>query len=218
MGLKKYDVDPADADADGLAAANTSAGATVTLDGVLTSGGTFTSADGLAHQIEITDAGAHVQTTATYTVTGTNSNGNALVEAITGPGSGATIITTGYFLTVTSIAIASPVAGSTVNIGTEATSGTFITPVYPLNWRCNTPATIAITGTVGTYVVDIQETFDDIYTDGVASATWFDKHADENADMSGVLTLHATAVRLQADSYTSGAELQFHINQLEYST
>ena len=86
-----------------------------------------------------------------------------------------------------------------------------------MNWRCNTPATVAITGTVGTYQVDIQEAFDDIYTDGVASATWFDKHADEITDMAGVLTLHATAVRIKSDSYTNGAELQFHINQLEYS-
>ena len=215
MGLKKYDIDPADVDADGLADGNDSSVATIVIDGALASGGSFTSADGLAHRLNITDAGGHVQTGATYTIVGTNSNGNAQTEAIAGPGSSATIETTEYFLTVTSITIASPAASSTVDIGTV---DEIVSPVYPLNWRCNTPATVAITGTVGTYVVDIQETFDDIYTDGVASATWFDKHVDENADMSGVLTLHATAVRLQADSYTSGAELQFHINQLEYST
>jgi len=214
MGIKKYDIDPADTVVAGLADSNSSAGATVTLDGTLTSGGTFTSADDLAHRLILTDGTAHVQTTATYTITGTNSNGNAITEDIAGPGSGGNVTTTNYFLTVTSVTIASPVAGSTIDIGTV---DEFISPVYLLNWRANTAATVAITGTVGTYVVDIQEAFDDIYNDGVESATWFDKHVDEAADMSGVLTLHATAVRVGSDSYTNGAELQFHINQLEYA-
>ena len=215
MGLKTYDIDPANTAVAGLADGNDSTGATVTLDGTLTSGGTFTSADGLAHRLILTDGTAHVQTTATYTITGTNSNGNAQTEAISGPGSGSFVETVEYFLTVTSVTIASPVAGSTIDIGTV---DEIVTPVYPLNWRGNTPATIAITGTVGTYQVDIQEAFNDIYTDGVASATWFDKHADKAADFSGVLTLHATAVRIKSDSYTDTAELQFHINQLEYTT
>ena len=57
MGLQKFDIDPANVDPDGLADNNSSAGATVTLDGALTSGGTFTSADGLAHQLDIIDTG-----------------------------------------------------------------------------------------------------------------------------------------------------------------
>jgi len=48
-----FDVDPADVDPDGLADGNSSAGATVTLDGLLTSGGSFTSADSLAHRLDI---------------------------------------------------------------------------------------------------------------------------------------------------------------------
>lgn len=214
MGLNVFDIDPADADGDGLAAGNDSSIATITIDGALGSGGSFTSADGLAHRLIITDAGGHDQTSATYTIVGTNSNGNAQTEAIAGPGVSASVETTEYFLTVTSITIASPAASSTVNIGTV---DEVVSKVYPLNWRASTAATVAITGTVGTYQVDIQEAFNDIYTDGIASATWFDKHADQSADMSGVLTLHATAVRIKSDSYTNGAELQFHVNQLEYT-
>ena len=91
MGIKKYDIDPADTVVAGLADSNTSAGATVVLDGTLTSGGTFTSADSLAHRLILTDGTAHVQTTATYTITGTDSDGNTLVEAIAGPGSGGNV-------------------------------------------------------------------------------------------------------------------------------
>jgi hypothetical protein len=176
--------------------------------------GHFTSADGLGHRLDIIGS-AHVQTGSTYTITGTNSNGQAQTEDIAGPGSGATIETVKYFLTVSSLVTDVPVASSTIDFGTV---DEIVSPVYPLNWRGNTAATIAITGTVGTYVADIQETFNDIYTNGISSATWFDVHADENADMSGVLTLHATAVRIHTDSYTDTAELQFHINQLEYTT
>jgi len=106
-------------DADGIAAANSSAGATVTMDGVLTSGGTYSGAnnDSLAHTITVLDLGGHNQTTATYTFTGTDINGDALVESLAGPAASSSIETTGYFYTVTSIAISSPVAGSTVDVG-----------------------------------------------------------------------------------------------------
>jgi len=214
MGLKVYDIDPADTDADGLADGNDSSVTSITIDGALASGGSFTSADGLAHRLIITDAGGHDQRTATYTITGTNSNGDALTESLAGPNSSSSVETTEYFLTVTSITIASPTASSTVDIGTV---DEFMSPVYLLNWRSSEAATVAILGSSGTYQVDIQETFGDIYNDGIAATNWVDKHADKSADLAGSLTLFATAVRVKSDSYTNGAEFQFHINQLEYS-
>ena len=102
---------------DGIANGNTSAGTSVDLDGTLTNGGSYTDATGIARHIRILAAGGHTQTGSTYTLTGTGSNGRALIESIAGPASSAFVITTGRFATITSVAIASPVSSSTVDIG-----------------------------------------------------------------------------------------------------
>jgi len=213
MTIKKHDIDPADANAAGLADGNDSSVATITIDGTLASGGSFTSADGLAHRLNITDAGGHVQTTATYTFVGTDANGNAITYSRAGPGSSATVETVAYFLTVTAITIASPVGSSTVDIGTV---DEIASKVYPLNWRAESGATVAVTGHTGAMQFDIQETFNDHEAEGLINATWFVTQSNQTADMSASLTPHATAVRVVSDTYTNGAELQFHINQLEY--
>ena len=211
MNPIKLDIDPVDVDADGLADGNSSAGATVTLDGALTSGGTFTSADGLAHRLSLKDMGADVQTGATYTIVGTDANGHAQTYSRAGPGSGATVETVAYFLTVTSISIASPAAGSTIDIGTV---DEIEAKAIPVNWRSNFGATVAIMGTVGTYVADIEETFDNLSENQPQNVNWIDKQADKSADASFTMSVHARGVRVHLDSYTSGAEFQLHIAQV----
>lgn len=206
----KYDIDPTDADADGLAAANDSSGTSLTLDGVLTSGGTYTAADGLGHKIDITDTATVDQSGATFTVTGTDANDSAITEAITGPGSGATVTSTKYFKTITGIAIASGAGTGTVNVGTN---DEVASKVIPINWRADDQATTAILGAVGTFVADIQETFDDVQSLGSDGLDWFDVQADKAADGSFALSRHATATRVHTDSYTNGAEFQFHVRQ-----
>lgn len=208
MRPTKLDIDPANADADGLAAANDSSGASLALDGILTSGGAYTAADDLGHHIDITDTSTKDQSGATFTVTGTNANDEALVESLLGPTSGATVTTTGYFKTITSIAIASAVAASTVNVGTN---DEVASKVVPVNWMENQGCTTAIMGAVGTFQADIEETFDNILADGTASATFWDKQADKAADGAFTMTPGATGVRISTDSYTNGAEFQFHV-------
>ena len=211
MRPNKFDIDPADADADGLAAANDSSGTSLTLDGALTSGGTYTAADGLGHLIDITDSATVDQSGATFTVNGTNANDQAISEAVTGPGSGATVTTTKYFKTVTSITIASGAGTGTVNVGTN---DEVASKVIPLNWRSDEGATVAIMGTSGTLSADIQETFDDLQTtSGADGVNWLDTHADKTADGSFTLTAHARGVRVHTDSYTDSAEFQFHVLQ-----
>lgn len=202
------DIDPDAADADGLGASNSSAGATYTLDGVLTSGGSFTSADGLAHRLSILDVGADIQTTATYTITGTDSGGAALTEDIAGPGASATVETTEYFLTVTSITIAAPVAGSTASIGTvdEVT-----TAPIPINWRSEAGCNVSVDVT-GTLNFTVQETFVAIQTQ---TPFWVDitALAAKAADTTSSSTVAATAIRMVFNSYTTGAESQAYCTQ-----
>jgi hypothetical protein len=210
----KLDIDVADADADGLADGNSSAGATVTLDGTLASGGTFTSADGFAHQINITDAGAADQSTATYTVSGTDADGLVITESLAGPTSGATVETSNYFLTVTGVAIASAVGGSTVDIGTVDEVST---QTIPLNYRNYEGAThsVKVTGTID---YTVQETLDQIHTLATpSSADWFAISAlsAKTADVLAPGNVHVSACRLIVNSYSSGAELQYTVMQNE---
>lgn len=209
MRPKKFDIDIADADPDGLAAANDSSGTTLTLDGALTSGGTYTSADGLGHLIDITDTATINQSGATFTITGTDANNNAISEAVTGPGSGATVTSTRYFKTISSITIASGAGSGTVNVGTNDEAAS---KIIPLNWRSDEGAAVAILGASGTFVADIQETFDDILASPSSSANFHDVHTDKTTNGAFVLTKGATGVRVHTDSFTNGAEFQFHVN------
>lgn len=140
------------ADLDGLADGNSSAGTSITLDGALTLAGKYTDATDSPRHIHILDLGGDAQTGATYTITGTGTDKRSLVENIAGPAASGFVITTGRFATVTSIAIASPAAGSTVDIGVN---GVFIS-VDGLGRRLSitdtgtddqTGATYTITGT-----------------------------------------------------------------------
>lgn len=110
-------------DPNGLCDASVSAGSTVVLDGDLTVGGVYSDATGNPRHITILDAGGDNQATATYTINGTDKDGNILLETITGPGSGLFVFSVNLFASVSSITIASPVAGSTITIGVN---GVFI--------------------------------------------------------------------------------------------
>ncbi len=204
-----FDIDPDAVAADGLGAANDSSVTTYVLDGSLTSGGSFTSADGLAHRLSITDAGADDQTTSTWTIIGTDQNNIALTESLTGPGSTLTVETVGYFKTVTSVTIASPVATSTADMGTvDEISGQTV-PIdrrsgYGLN------ASIDVTGTLN---FTVQETFVDIQNQ---APVWFDVTAltSKAAKATSSTTIGATAFRFKLNSYATGAEAQIYTTQV----
>ena len=209
------DIDPANVDADGLAAANDSTGTSVTLDGALTSGGTFTAADGLARQLSITDSSAVDQSGATFTITGTDADGKTQTDAVTGPGNGATVESAKYFKTVTSVAIANPAVACTVNIGTvdEVASQTI-----PLNIYSSNPASI-VAELTGVMDYTIQVTNDNIQSITRGDQDSFTWAADTN--WSGVTASQAKelvaeswrGMRFIANSYTDTAEIQLTIQQ-----
>ena len=110
-------------DADGLADGNSSAGSSVTLDAALTSGGTYVDATGSPRHITILDLGGDDQSSAVYTITGTDKDGRVLTESLAGPGVSLFVHSVNRFASVSAIAIASPAAGSTVDVGVN---GVFI--------------------------------------------------------------------------------------------
>ena len=75
---------------------------------------------------------------------------------------------------------------------------------------------MAAGGLSGTCQFDIQETYDDLRTTAPRNATWFNIVSDQSDDVASTATAGATGVRLKFDSYSNGAELQFHVSYNPY--
>lgn len=212
MRPKRFDFDFSDAVADGLALAQAVAGAgALTLNGSLISGGTFTSADGMGHQIGILSAGD--DSLITFTVVGTDANGKALTETIAGSaGAPGTAETTKYFYTVTSVTASAAAAGN-VSVGTvdEVESQTI-----PLDYASGNTAAL-FCDIAGTLNYTIQECFDLFQETELAiqSVQWsaIIAFSAKTADVKDAATLGATGIRFITSSYTNGAEAQLYVAQ-----
>lgn len=204
---------PAAVDTDGIVDGAT--GATSPVAQVGTSAG-----DGLAHQLNITSVAD--LSGITFTITGTDADGLALTEAVTGPNA-TTVETTGYFLTVTSVAISATLGANTVDIGWV---DEFVTPTLPLNTyvdRANFRT--VVTGTIN---YDVQSTLSDLRAITAGSELdWQDIPATlvDAVDLIGItasadwrMQPPPRAIRLQANSYSSGAVLDLYVlHQAEWS-
>lgn len=194
---------PSDPDTDGLV--DGGSGASLTL---LASG----AGDGLAHQLNFTssaDISDH-----TFTVVGTDENGMAQTEVVTGPNN-TTVESASYFLTVTSITPNATLGSDEVDIGWV---DEFVTPTFALNRYSDDVAIRVDVG--GTINYTAQKTFDSmrIANDGDAF-TWSDVDDPAgNIDMSDITASVEwafdpipTGMRLQANSYSSGATLTLYV-------
>ena len=220
-GIKKYDIDPADLDPDGIAESQTvAAGSSLALDGALCDLGTAGQFDigdaystGVGGVKLLFDAAGDINT-AVFTITGLDQDGQSVTEAVTGVTTTA-VSTTNYYSQVTEIAVT--VAEATgCFVGTV--TGEMVSPTYVLNRYADENAAVAISASTGTWVADIEQTFDNIAGDGTTSAAWFLVTSGGNlsADTALTASLNATGVRLKFDSYTNGAELQFHVASNPY--
>jgi hypothetical protein len=85
------------------------------------------------------------------------------------------------------------------------------TPAFQLNHYSMTAAVISVDVT-GTISFTVQETYDDVQN-GVIVWSNVSALATKSADTTAQCGLHATAVRLITNSYSSTAELQMAILQ-----
>ncbi len=178
------------------------------------------SGDDLAHQVSLRNDSANSKSGITFTLTGTDADGRPQVETLAGPGSSATVESTKYFLTLTTVAVSATLGADTVDIGwvDEVAS-----PTYELNWRLNAPSYYYLDVT-GTCSIDVQFTISDttdrrLYTDQ-NSYKWFIVSAsldDETADSTAAIAIAAgyTGFRIISNSYSSGAEWQTYVSQPE---
>ncbi len=198
------DIDVADANLTGFASNVTGAAFTLT---------STAATDGLAHQVSIRNDSGTNHAGKTVTLVGTDADGKALTEAVTGPGAGATVESSGYFLTLTSATPSATIGADTFDIGwvDEVASQT-----YPIDRMSPYQANILVDVT-GTIDFTVQELWENVYdvSNPQQDATWINitALASKTADTASQATLGATAIRLIVNSYSSGAELQMYTNQ-----
>lgn len=204
MRPKRLDIDIADANLTGFASNVT--GATWALSST-------NSGDGLAHKVSIRNDSVTDHSGKTALLTGTDSDGKAQTETVALPGTSATIESTLYFLTLTSVVPSATIGADTMDIGwvDEVASQTL-----PLNWRATEGTTYAVDVT-GTIDYTVQETFMKIQylSSPQSAASWHSLSAltAKTADLAAQGTDNATAARLIVNSYSSGAELQLDVVQ-----
>ena len=220
-GLKQYDIDPPALDPNGIAESQSVTADNLALNGALCDSGTALQFDiGDSYGADIAgvkllfDAGSDIST-AVFTITGKDEYGNAVTEAVTGVTTTA-VSTVGYFSQVTVIAV-TVAAATGCFVGTVG--GAMVSKTYVLNRYSQSPAAVAVTGLTGTIDWSIQESFDNIAIDGGSSAAWLAPVNSTGAgltttatDLAGTLDQNATGARLIVNSYSDGAELQFHVS------
>ena len=141
---------------------------------------------------------------------GKDADGVAQTVAHTGPTTNNTTAT--YWSQVTSITVDGTV-GTDIEIGA---ADVMVTPTVVLNHYAGDPAQVSVTGVTGTIQFDTEETFSEIALAGTAGASFWTKVSNSSADETTTLSERATGVRLKVDSFTNGAELQFHVNYNPY--
>lgn len=169
------------------------------------------SGDSLAHQVSIRNDSATDHSGKTITLVGTDPDGKALIEVVTGPAGSATVESTGYFLTLTSATPSATIGADTFDIGWV---DEFATKTIPIDWRGGQAALdINVTGTIN---YSVQETFDDIQFKTAAfvwtaddATTW----TSQTIDQTLLFHAHPKAIRIIANSYSSGASIVLSYTQ-----
>lgn len=200
------DIDVADASLTGFASNITGAGPyTMT---------TTTPTDGLAHQVSIRNDSATDYSGQTFTLTGTDADGKTQTEAVTGPTGSATVESSKYFKTLTTITASGAGIGSdTFDVGwvDEVVSATYLVDhksPYPVNILVDVTGTIDFT---------VQEYWGNAFASANPSqdSNWqnITALAAKTADTASVSQEGVSALRVVVNSYSSGAELQMYTNQ-----
>lgn len=211
MRIKQLDLDPADADLTGFASNVTGATFTIT---------TTATSDGLAHQVSIRNDSATDHSGKTVTLVGTDADGRSQTEVVTGPGTSATVESTKYFKTLTSATPSATIGADTFDIGWV---DEFVSQTIPLDWRQTSPPTVQVEVT-GTINFDVEVTVQDFRMNGAAPFDFDDQEDlawvnDANFTAKTAALVNALALpgyralRVVANSYSSGAELQVYISQ-----
>ena len=206
MKNKTIDIDLDALDRDGIAAAQTITAATaLTLNGALGTTLDYARIIGIYSGSDLS--------TSSFAIVGTNANGETISETIsTGPNAG-TVVSTKLYKTITSVTPGATVAQN-VEVGQVATTLSAESKIIPLNYYANTAATVSVDVT-GTINFTVYEAFSPVARVAPSAVVWnsVTALASKTADTTSPVTLHATAVKIVVNSYSTGAELQMYVNE-----
>jgi hypothetical protein len=218
-GLHKFDIDPADLDDNGIAESQAiTAPANMVLNGALCDLGTALQFDigdaysaGVGGVRLLFDSAGDINTNV-FTITGKDQDGNDVTETVTGVTT-SPVTTVKYYSQITEI---SPSITTTSNVFVGTVTGELVSKTIPINRYAGHPAACAVSALSGKCQFDLEETYDDLGNITGDAAAWFAFSSNASADIAASATQHATGVRLHFDSYSNGAELQFHVSYNPY--
>lgn len=174
--------------------------------------------DGLAHQVSLRNDSATDHSGKTATFVGTDSDDAAQTETIAMPGVSATVETTLYFKTLTSVTPSATIGADTMDIGYV---DEFASRTIPSDWR-GSEAFVAVIVT-GTINYTVQYTPDYIQGGAITPPAsrpynWLSDAGTDivNATISGSDTFFSIpmGMRFTANSYSAGATAKMTISQM----
>ncbi len=196
---------PTTMDRDGIAAAqNITASTPMTLNGAL-----CTTMEN-ARIIGVYSA-ADVSSSA-FTIVGTNAHGDSISDTIAVGPNNSTVVSAKLFKTITSVTPSATVAQN-VEVGTVATTLSSESNYYVLNHYDSVAPTINVNVT-GTINFTVKECFDNCFVDSISDSLIFNSISAlsaKTANTTSQTTPHATAVKVQINSYSAGATLTMNI-------
>lgn len=167
-----------------------------------------TTVDGLAHQVTIRNDSVTDHSAKTALITGTDANDNALTETLSLPGTSATVTSTKYFKTVTSVVPSATIGADTMDIGIAAAARTPWVRLDPRQVPMCVGLGVAIGGTIN---YDVLVTFD-ATPDGDSVVINHNSIVNETTSQHDGLLYPVEAVCVDINSHTSGT-VNFHVRQ-----
>jgi hypothetical protein len=180
--------------------------------GAATAPTTSATTDGLAHQVTLL---APVQATlvgVTFTIVGTAADNNAQTETgLVGPASGATVTSTKYFKTVSTITPSATMGALTVAVGIAAPS---LSSSLVLSEEQLAAANLTITMT-GTVNVTVNDTIGNVWDVAPSTLPWgaITALTSKAVTTDGSARASATAVQVLTNSVTNGATYTLWVGQ-----
>lgn len=163
--------------------------------------------DGLGHAVTVKNDSVTDHSAKTAVLTGTDAQGNAQTETINLPAGSATVTSSKFFKTLTSIVPSATIGADTMDIGWAAPA---VGPAYPVGYPDITGGGISISVVItGTINYGIQHTLEDVFSSTTAAQTvnWLDHAslASKTASADGSYTYPVRAIRFKTTSVTNGA-------------
>lgn len=156
-------------------------------------------ADGMAHQVTIHGDAATNHSAKTAVITGTDAEGKAQTETVNLPNGVATVTSTKYFATVTSVVPSATIGADTMDVGWNAAC---VSPMFPTDPNQKS-GPLVTAGVGGTITLTAQQTNSSVL-EGL-TPTWVTLGtANATASAETAANAGTTAVRVSVASHTSG--------------